>query len=796
MAHTRQWSALLLWLWYQRRYFLISGLFLGLGLAMASMGFAIFYGFLLKPLPYPEVKRLVMIRQIVPALDLTGERASAQLEQLLKAHPDHRLQKMALVSGKLNSTIGLVNGVEQVLHYRQVSPDFFSFIKTTPYLGMWPSPAAALPDGPPDAVISYDFWQTAMNSNPNAVGSELSISGKVYQVTAVLPKSWHLEFAWANVYLPLVHPLPRMAEQNINNYLLGKLTPGYTADDLQPWLSNVVRDQVRQVPPEFRSQLKGYRVSAMPLREAILHTMHMRHLPWFYLGIGLFLWAIAVLNVANYALLRHQGALRNYAIRQMLGARSGQLVRLLLMEQAPSLLLALVLAIPLSILGLHWLSGTLFSSYTYSGFRPEYSLPIAVFLLGLLGLSALLIVALPMSRLRLSALRTALASDERTTSLSKPLRRIFLSLGTLQVALAIGLLSAALSLTMNGFVLAHRSLGFDPKGLYHTRVFMPAHLNTVNAWQSMDNALHHDLYVKTSAFAMQLPWEGSDNYATVRSPQRAGKIILDAVSPGFFTLLKIPLQRGSSMPDLSGHNSPALWLDSPACDAFFSSGRCVGQELTIENPLQISGVVAPITWNLLPDRGILGNAYLPLNSSWNHGSTSRMEGGQLLLHMPVDSEVARRSIATTLQRAIPGIVVENVESYADLLHNARESYLSFAAMLGLFAVLATGISMFGVYIVQETIQHARLPEYRIRRILGAQNQDVYKSVARGLLVVLIPGTIGGGGITLLLTHLVINQFPGAMAYIAPSIWIAVCLVAAAVCLASWVTLRPLLSAPV
>lgn len=753
-------------LWHDRLYIIVAGLFLGIGTAFATLGFTIFYTFWLQPLPYPDAHRLVVFRQILPAFGLTGYSSSAQLENLLQQRPNSGVQKLALL-GHSRSAIATLNGEKQLLYYRRVSPDFFSLLVHHPYLGRWPSPAAAQQGGPSQAVLSYSLWKKAFAGKASAIGSEIQIDGHFYQVVGILGKDAPMDpLARAKVYLPLVQPLPKLANESIDQILLGQLKAGVSPQDLQPWLDSIAQEQIRKVPPRFREErLRGYRISAAPVREALVHEEGISKISPIILYLGLFLWGVALMNVVNYALLRHRSQLRGYAIRQLLGATQTGLGLRLLAGEIPMLTLALTVSISLLLLGYHSLvslgnMGTVFALHLQFW---DWA-----FLLLLLLLSAMGIVALPLWHLRPRSLKLALTGDERIASLSRSTRRLFQGLGVLQLTLAIALLSTALDLSAAGYSLAHRSLGFQPKDVEYSHVYLPAHTSLLHTWEQTKAALASDPYVRGSAFSAGIPWFASPDFTTATSHARSGKVIFTIASAGFFPLLGIPLEQGKSMSEWGQTGQTSAWLDRAACSGFFPRQDCLGNPLKMYGKKwHVAGVMPSISWSLAPDKWALGTVYLPLQAD-TFFSTA-VAGTFVLLKMPVASESAKKMTLATLRRALPGALFEDLHSYPQLIQKRRHLFEKLTMGLAIFAFLVTGISVFGAYTLQATIQNARLPEYRIRRILGAQARDFYRRVFRELAIMGLPGFLLSVALAALLIRAFGNLLHGGMQFLLPAI---------------------------
>ncbi|MGK9452585.1 hypothetical protein ACSSZE_15210 [Acidithiobacillus caldus] len=243
----------------------------------------------------------------------------------------------------------------------------------------------------------------------------------------------------------------------------------------------------------------------------------------------------------------------------------------------------------------------------------------------------------------------------------------------------------------------------------------------------------------------------------------------NAASPEFFSLLDISWRQGQAMPPIAAQSVSTAWLSQSACPALFPTHNCVGAIVRMGNGdgLTIAGVLPHIRWDLLPIKDALGALYLSLNNPPAATYTGGFRTARLLLHMPISSETARNRTLTTLKLAVPDAVFEPLKSYTLAIKERRRNFENFTLFLGLFAVLAAAVSLFGAYTVHASIQNARLSEYRIHRILGARNRDFWKSLTQDLMRMLLPGFIFGGGMAALLLQEAERSFPGAMGFWLP-----------------------------
>ncbi len=736
--------------------------------AVNGLTLAVFYAFSWRPLPFPGPSRLVWVRTLVPAAGLWGYDASPNTWHKIKEGARHEMENSGLVSLDTNRVLLRVAGGSVSAIVRKVTPSVFSTLGIPPALGRWPARSAGHAGGPRQALISHEFWERAFGGRKSALGAELALPHHRYQVVGVLPPHRTLPFAPAAIYVPLVRPLPPFQRHNLNDYLFVRLRPSVSLHHFNLRLGRIASAMMATVPVRFRRQSQGFRLMAVPMRDAMLHLQGVASLRWIFLVAGLFVWVLAVVNLTHHALVRGRAELHETAVRRVLGATRWRLSAGLLAQQVPLALLSWGAAVPVAILEIRW-----FSEGILSGGLNRF-LPIGlndVVVLGMLVLTAVglfITVIVPLWQMKATVLWGVLG-EGRGRTMSRQTRRFLQSLSVSQIALAVGLLTGGLVSATSLFAALHRPLGFDPRGRVVARVLLPRTVRVQEAWYHIVHHLEQEPYVSGAAFAVTVPWSQDRIGGDFRGNGQVGYLNIDWVSRDFFRVLGIPFMSGQSFgPTDVSQSSAAVILGNEACHAFFGNGPCLSRTLRVGvETVQVAGIVVPVSWQLQPWSHTWGTAYLPTENVL--ASVGMESSGNVIVSLRNASAVYQKAVRDQIEDAIPGAVVLHMQRYGSLIRKSARYSSDVAQVLVVLAIGGIAITLLGVYAVQNHIRRWKMSEYHIRAVLGASSRDFRRLALRAVLWQVIPGCILGSGAGLLVGRLLGGIFYKAFSY---ALWIA------------------------
>jgi predicted permease len=294
-------------------------LILAIGIGANAAVFSIVNSILLKPLPYTDQERLVMVRDI-------GNH-DAKTPMSFPQFVAWQDQKEIFESAGAYSfgSIDLTSpGEPQHFDVVRASKDLLPVLGVAPQAGRGFTAEEELRSGAPAVLISDSFWRSRFNRDPSAVGGKLTLDGALFTVIGVLPRDFH--FA---IDPELILPLRLDTESAVPHFnflqVVGKLRAGMTLQQAR----GAAAASVQQVN-EAASSPASMSVYIGPLREFIIGDS--RSLLLALLGTVAFVLLIACANIANLLLARAASRQKEIAIRISLGAARLRLIRQLLTE--------------------------------------------------------------------------------------------------------------------------------------------------------------------------------------------------------------------------------------------------------------------------------------------------------------------------------------------------------------------------------------------------------------------------------------------------------------------------------
>lgn len=721
----------------------VGTLALAIGAAVAM--FSVVNAVLLRPLPYPEPSRLVVISGTAPGSDLP-ERFGLGIEFFVHYREHSRLLDGIFVFGGGTSTLRTEDRVERIA-MAFPSNEMYPTLNVRPALGRAPVDA----DGPNVAVISDRLWEEWFGRDTSVIGRSYFIAGEMRQVLGVMPPEF--QFPTDETLLWVANPV-QPTTVRVGNFgvpVVARMKPGVTAAQLEAELTTLSK----QLPERFGGPATYERLIAQhsAVIEPILDRLvspTVRTSLWVLLGgVGIVL-LIAVANVTNLFLVRVEGRHRDLAVRRALGASRGQLVRLQLAEGLVVAVTAGVLAVALGAIAL-----PLFLQAAPEGIPRLGAVSLdgatlaATF--GLVILVALACSTVP--ALRASAPDLArIREGGRTGTDRRHWGRDGLVVG--QTALAMVLLISAALLIRSFQQLRAVDPGYETADVY-TFQFAPDqdHLVDGPAWGRLHLAFMDQLRALPGVTAVgvvnNVPLdEGTSGgrFLTDEGSVEEGGTLLDQNFAGgdYFEAMGISLLRGRifSSDEAIVPNSSVI-ISRSAGDRLWPDADPVGRRLRrTAQPgaiYTVVGVVEDVKQDDWRDEGE-AVVYFPLTgptpTAWSMGSPAYVVKSPRAASLTEDVRRLVREIA-------PEAPVYREYTMEFLAQRAMVELTFTMLALGVVSALALILGAVGLYGVLAYVVAERTREIGVRMALGATTTTVQRMVvSQGARVVLLGIALG------------------------------------------------------
>ena len=747
-------------------FFIFAVAVLALGIGANTAIFSVAYNVLLRPLPYRNANRLVMVWEDASAYGFPADTPAPGNFASWKAQ-NNVFADMAAMDDQRFDLTG--SGIPQQFLAKEITASMFPLLGVEPALGRNILPAEDQPGTNHVVILSHTVWMANFGGDPQIVGTQVWLNNAQYTVIGVMPRGFIFPDRETQIWTPIGFSAKDLAEHG-SHYLevVARLKDGVSLQAANADLS-VIAERLQRQFPNSNSKVGAF---AAPLRDHLTDGSRIAAL--VLLGAVGFVLLIGCANVANLLLARAAGRQKEIAMRLALGAGRGRIIRQLLTESVFLSILAgcagMLLAMRAAPFLAHLIPDTL-APIAGSGIDAEvlsFLIAVSIFCGVLFGLAP----ALRISRLDLAA---AMKQGGARTGSGVAGTRMRNILVVAEVALALVLFSGATLMVRSFINVRNLDPGFRPAHVLAAETELPSpkydNVSLRNAFfqQALDR-INHLPGVVAAGCTTWLPltnWGGGAGGITIegRGPGDPSHLIipnLRMISDEYIQAIGMQLIAGRTFNARDGANTQRVALiNQTAATKLWPGENPIGTRINRgktapQQWITVVGIVADVRQAGL-DLPARPEIYFPYQQ-WDYFRPS---------YFAVRTAGDPMAAANAVREQIWAVDKDQPITHVMPLETMLSDYLALrelqSSLLGGFAGFALLLAALGIYAVLAFSVAQRTQEIGVRAALGAQQGDILRNIlSQGLKLAALGVVIGVAG-ALALSHLLSTLLFGVSA---------------------------------
>jgi putative ABC transport system permease protein len=705
---------------------------LALGIGANTAIFSAVNSVLLRPLPFKEPERLLMVWS--NNLQAGRDQGYQSLPDYLDLRDQNKVFEglAAFTDLSLNLTAA---GKPEHLNAYQGTANLFPILGVQPFMGRNFLAEEDRLGGPRVAILSYGLWQRSFGADPLIIGRQIMLDGRAYSVIGVMPQDFQfpVQSESAEIWIPLQQDeFPMMRERNGRLIMaIGRLQPGVAVAQAQADLNAIARRLELQYPETNR----GVGITVIPLPEQL--AMKSR-------------FALLVLLGATLSRVARQ-LLTEAVLISGLGAAAGLLLTTWLQH-------SLVALAPADIPRL--------SQATIDWRVLLFALSVALLTGVIFGLAPVL------QLLRRGGTESLKLANRGSTDAGQ--RRMHKALIVLEVALAVVLLTGAGLLLKSFKGLVSVDPGFNPERLLTVPIALaapqyPDREKQGIFYEQLIEKVRQVPGVKSASAAHPLPLAEPVAFpmsvdGRPQPPGGGGGAYFRAVGPNYFETMEIPLTRGRTFTERDRPGSvPVVIINQTMAKRLWPDEDPIGQRITITDPVhegertsrEIVGVVGDVKHAGLgsPSRSEMYVPSLQAPFLWM----------SLVVRTSMDPWSLSETVIAQVRAVDPDVPAATARTMEQILSRSVAPQRFNSVLLGGFAGLALLLTAVGIGGVVSYSVTQRTREIGIRMALGAQRADMLRMILRQSLAMIGAGVVLGLVSAVALTRLIASLLFGVSA---------------------------------
>lgn len=745
-------------------------LMLALGIGANIAMFSLLNAVLLKPLPFAEPDRLMLVQLLAPDRESGGV-----LAPMIWSYPKYAMFRDEQRAFDSTAVFGTGNwnltgtSLPDRMSGEYVEATYFGVLGVTPQVGRtFSADETRAPGSAPLVILGHTLWRQRFAGDASIVGRTIGLNGIPHTVVGVLPQGFRGLSGQADVWVPIT----TLSGEDLNNpfdhsyNVVARLRKDVSAGQAD----SAARVIGSEIDARYGDPRRGtWSAAAVPLDDQRVAPIVRRSI-LLMLGAVASVLLIVCINLANLMLFRTLARQREVAIRLALGASRLRIIRQMMTESCVLSLFGAAAGVAIAWLVIHVGAAAMLPdlrvvlSPSAPGARPTDGETAGLMRvgLGLVGLDTstlMFTVVIAVGASLLFGLGPAWSGSRRDLSLAikarsagasalpqrLPLRNLLV---VAEIALALVLLTAGGLMVKSVARLQSTSLGFRSESLLTFRVPLAAPRynarTATDVLQRLMAALARRGDVEGVAFGSCAPISGGCNRTTITFPDRPApapgtenRVEVLWASPEYFDTLGIRIVRGRGISDHDRPGQPkVVVINESAARAYFGGEDPIGKRIAVGqggfgDGAEIVGIVQDVKYGGV-DIAVLPGVYLPQLQSIR-------SGGVIFVRSRTRPSALVAAVRTELAAVDPDLPLVNImmmdERFGESTWRTRVS----AWLLGLFAALGLVLAALGLYGVISQGVEQRRREIGVRMAVGADGAHIMRLVIGRVLVIAVSG---------------------------------------------------------
>jgi putative ABC transport system permease protein len=731
---------------------------LALGIGANTAIFSIVNAVLLRPLPYPDADRIMVLNESSGP----GQDYSVALPDYFDWQKENTVFEHLAATHKESRNLSGVPGRDpERISCASVTRNFFNIVGMNAEIGRTFTEDEDKVGAPPVVLISDRLWARAFNRDPSVIGRSITLHDSNFTVIGVMPPEMTSPQD-SDVWLSMMRRSNNRAwmQRTIHPmiYVWGKLKRGVTVGQARTEMKGIAARLEKAYPETNRRET----AVVTPLLDNLVGK-YRTNLGLLLGAVGLVL-LVACANLANLFAARGGARAREFAVHAAVGATRGQIIQKLLIEGLVIALLGGALGFCIAV----WVRDGLIALGPPGVARFQqisFNLPVLAFTFAIASFTTLIFGLWPALQTSRSDFQLALKEGSAGSGDPPSAKRARDWFVIVEIALTLTLLVAAGLVLKSFFRLQSLSLGYEPRALFSARFELP--------WRKYNDRDKIDTFAKTlldkvrtlpgiqrAAVSSNGPLMGGWQTGFWREenprPQPSDMLNadLEVVGGDYFQTLKVPLLRGRTFNERDTKNSPrVIIIDQTMAEQYFPGEDPIGKRLGVDAGndeegwvmSEIVGVVPKMRFHAIDEMAPLPVIYCSLAQAQRTSLT-------LFVRSTIAPALLERTIRDAVISIDSSVPIFDARPMIERVQESWGSQRLLSFLFSIFAGLALVLATIGLYGLLAYTTLKRVREIGIRLALGARPAQIRALVLSHGLQLLIIGSAIGLVVALALSH--------------------------------------------